>query len=198
MNRPSGAPACCRLLGNVPAPKPVGKPALRPRGFMAPMRVREQVGALHEPRSRSIDFQPLATFRFMVPMHAQTRKGASKYCFSYIHERIILAEVRDSGKFVRCLDKAHSKSNSQLRNDKNWRAEPSNIRCHIFRLSAPRWSFMLPRVCPMMQSLNAWIPAGKSSANGASASSKSELPAWKNVLDRVAPGLFSPRTDRAG
>ena len=44
----------------------------------------------------------------------------------------------------------------------------------------------------MMKSLNAWIPAGKSSANGASASSKSDLPAWKNVLDRVAPGLFPP------
>ena len=44
----------------------------------------------------------------------------------------------------------------------------------------------------MMQSLNAWIPAGKSSANGASASSKSDLPDWKNVLDRVGPGLFPP------
>jgi len=36
------------------------------------------------------------------------------------------------------------------------------------------------------------IPGGKSSANGASASSKSDWPAWKNVLDRVAPGLFPP------
>jgi len=51
---------------------------------------------------------------------------------------------------------------------------------------------MRPMVCPMMQSLNAWIPAGRSSANGANASSKSDFPGWKNVLDRVAPGLFPP------
>lgn len=44
----------------------------------------------------------------------------------------------------------------------------------------------------MMKSLNAWIPGGKSSANGASDSSKSDLQDWKNVLDRVAPGLFPP------
>ena len=52
MNRLSGALACCRLLGNAPAPKPVGKPALRPRGFMGPMRVPKQVGASHEPLDR--------------------------------------------------------------------------------------------------------------------------------------------------
>jgi hypothetical protein len=44
----------------------------------------------------------------------------------------------------------------------------------------------------MMKSLDVWIPAEKSSANGANASSKSDWPAWKNVPDRVAPGLFPP------
>jgi len=44
----------------------------------------------------------------------------------------------------------------------------------------------------MITSLIAWIPGGKSSANGASASSSSGWPAWKNTLDRVAPAPFPP------
>ena len=44
----------------------------------------------------------------------------------------------------------------------------------------------------MMKSLSASIPGGKSSANGENASSKSAWPAWKNVPDRVGPGLFPP------
>ena len=44
----------------------------------------------------------------------------------------------------------------------------------------------------MMKLLSASIPDGKSSANGTSASSKSDWRDWKNVLDRVAPGLFPP------
>ena len=44
----------------------------------------------------------------------------------------------------------------------------------------------------MTKSRAAWTPAGKSSANGASAFSKSDWPAWKNTPDRVAPGLFPP------
>lgn len=43
-----------------------------------------------------------------------------------------------------------------------------------------------------MKSLNAWIPGAKSSANGASVSSRSAWRAWRNVPDRVAPGLFPP------
>lgn len=44
----------------------------------------------------------------------------------------------------------------------------------------------------MMTSLVAWIPGEKWSANGASASSKSAWRDWKNVPDRVGPGLFPP------
>lgn len=44
----------------------------------------------------------------------------------------------------------------------------------------------------MIKSRNAWIPAEKSSANGANVSSKNDWPDWKNVLDRVAPDLFPP------
>lgn len=51
---------------------------------------------------------------------------------------------------------------------------------------------MRPKVYPMTKSHIAWIPAGKSSANGASAFSNSDWRAWKNALDPVAPGLFPP------
>lgn len=44
----------------------------------------------------------------------------------------------------------------------------------------------------MMKSLDAWIHGAKSSANGASASLKSDWRAWRNVPDRVAPGPFPP------
>lgn len=44
----------------------------------------------------------------------------------------------------------------------------------------------------MIKSPAAWTPGGRSSANGASASSRSDFPAWKNALDRVDPGLFPP------
>jgi hypothetical protein len=44
----------------------------------------------------------------------------------------------------------------------------------------------------MIKSLIAWTPGGKSSANGVNASSKSDWLAWRNVLDRVALGLFPP------
>ncbi len=44
----------------------------------------------------------------------------------------------------------------------------------------------------MIKSLIAWILGAKSSANGASATLKSASLAWKNALDRVAPGLFPP------
>jgi hypothetical protein len=44
----------------------------------------------------------------------------------------------------------------------------------------------------MMKSLVAWTPGEKWLANGANASSKSAWWDWKNVPDRVAPGLFPP------
>ena len=44
----------------------------------------------------------------------------------------------------------------------------------------------------MMKLLAAWIPDEKSSANGANAFLRNAWRAWKNVPDRVAPGLFPP------
>ena len=44
----------------------------------------------------------------------------------------------------------------------------------------------------MTKSPSAWIRGGKSSANGANASSNSAWPAWKNVPGWVAPGPFPP------
>lgn len=44
----------------------------------------------------------------------------------------------------------------------------------------------------MMKSLNAWIPGEKSSANGANVFLRNAWRGWKNVPDRVAPGLFPP------
>src|SRR5712664_799942 len=49
---------------------------------------------------------------------------------------------------------------------------------------------MLPKVYPMIKSLNAWTRAARSSAYGVSVSSRNVWRAWKNVPDRVAPGLF--------
>jgi hypothetical protein len=43
-----------------------------------------------------------------------------------------------------------------------------------------------------MTSPGVWTPGGKSSANGANASSKSACPVWRNVPDRVAPVPFPP------
>src|SRR5712691_6436715 len=51
---------------------------------------------------------------------------------------------------------------------------------------------MLPKVYPMIKSLNAWTRAARSSAYGVSVSSRNVWRAWKNVPDRVAPGLFPP------
>src|SRR6266699_6732546 len=51
---------------------------------------------------------------------------------------------------------------------------------------------MPPKVYPMIKSLNAWTLAARSSAYGASASLRSAWRGWKNVPDRVAPGLFPP------
>jgi hypothetical protein len=44
----------------------------------------------------------------------------------------------------------------------------------------------------MTKSLNGWIPAVRSSVSGVNASSRNAWRAWKNVPDRVAPGLFPP------
>jgi hypothetical protein len=44
----------------------------------------------------------------------------------------------------------------------------------------------------MMKSPGVWIPAEKSFAYGASVSSRSAWPVWRNAHDRVAPGLFPP------
>ena len=44
----------------------------------------------------------------------------------------------------------------------------------------------------MMPSRKAWIRDGKSSANGANASSNSAWPAWRNARGRAAPGVFPP------
>lgn len=44
----------------------------------------------------------------------------------------------------------------------------------------------------MMTSPPVWIPAVRSSANGASASSATGSAGWKNFLARVAPGFFPP------
>jgi len=93
---------------------------------------------------------------------------------------------------VACLERAHTKSDSRQRNDRNWSTEQPNIRCHIFRCSVPRWFSMQPRGFPMMKSPTAWIPVAKSLANGVSVFSKSDWPAWRNALDRAAPGLFPP------
>ena len=91
-----------------------------------------------------------------------------------------------------CLEKVHIESNSQQPNGKNWSVEWPNIRCHIFRCSAPKWCSMQPTGYPTTKSPAAWIRAGKSLANGASVFSRIGWRAWKNALDRVAPGLFPP------
>jgi DDE superfamily endonuclease len=44
----------------------------------------------------------------------------------------------------------------------------------------------------MIKSLNAWTLAARSSAFGANASLRNAWRAWRNVPDRVAPGLFPP------
>jgi len=44
----------------------------------------------------------------------------------------------------------------------------------------------------MIKSRNTWTPAVRSSAYGANASSRNACRAWKNVPDRVGPGLFPP------
>src|SRR5947209_8737563 len=51
---------------------------------------------------------------------------------------------------------------------------------------------MPPKVFLMIKSLSVWILAVKSSAYGASASLRNAWRAWKNVPDRVGPGLFPP------
>lgn len=51
---------------------------------------------------------------------------------------------------------------------------------------------MLPKASPMTRLPNGWIPAVRSSACGASDSSRNAWRAWKNSPDRVAPGLFPP------
>src|SRR5258707_4675498 len=51
---------------------------------------------------------------------------------------------------------------------------------------------MPPKVSPIIKSLNAWPPAARSSAYGVSAFLRNAWRAWKNVPDRVAPGLFPP------
>lgn len=104
----------------------------------------------------------------------------------------MLAPVDHSGSLVKCLEKARSKSSLQLRNEKNWSVDPPNIRCRIFWCFGPRWSSMQPKGGPTIKSPIAWTPGGKSSANGASAFSSSDWPAWKNARDRVAPAPFPP------
>jgi hypothetical protein len=44
----------------------------------------------------------------------------------------------------------------------------------------------------MTKSPNVWIPVARSLASGANASSRNAWSDWKNVPDRVAPGLFPP------
>jgi hypothetical protein len=51
---------------------------------------------------------------------------------------------------------------------------------------------MLPMACQMIRLLNAWTPAVKWLACGASASLRNAWQVWKNVPDRVAPGPFPP------
>src|SRR6266550_3276816 len=51
---------------------------------------------------------------------------------------------------------------------------------------------MLPKVYPMIKSLNAWTRAARSSAYGVSVSSRNVWRACKNVPDRDGPGLFPP------
>src|SRR5207247_4944183 len=104
----------------------------------------------------------------------------------------MIASSVHCGTVEMCLEKARIKSNSRQSNGRSWSAEQPDIRCHILRCSAPRWFSMRPKVGLMTKSPAAWTPAGRSSANGASAFSKSDWPGWKNAPDRVAPGLFPP------
>jgi len=91
-----------------------------------------------------------------------------------------------------CLESAHSRSNSRRRSGRNSKAGQSSTRCRIIRFFAPRWSSTRLKASPTTTSLVAWIPAAKSSANGANDSSKSACSGWRNVPDRVAPGRFPP------
>lgn len=104
----------------------------------------------------------------------------------------MIASSVHCGTVEMCLEKARIKSNSRQSNGRSWSAEQPDIRCHILRCSAPRWFSMRPKVGLMTKSPAAWTPAGRSSANGASAFSNSDWPGWKNAPDRVAPGLFPP------
>src|SRR5664279_5075548 len=74
----------------------------------------------------------------------------------------------------------------------NSNIEPQNIRCLIFRYSAPRSSSWPPQLYPTTSLRLAWILDAKSSANGANASTTSAYADWKNSPARVAPGLFPP------
>ena len=51
---------------------------------------------------------------------------------------------------------------------------------------------MRPMAFPTMTSPGAWTPDAKSSVNGANVSSRNASAGWRNVPDRVAPGLFPP------
>ena len=91
-----------------------------------------------------------------------------------------------------CLEKAHSQSISPRMRNANSDIERVDIRCHIFKSSAPKSSSWLPKTCPTTSSRPGWTPGAKSSANGANASFSNACAGSKNFPARVGPGLFPP------
>jgi hypothetical protein len=78
------------------------------------------------------------------------------------------------------------------------RRRAENIRDRIFRFREPRMILHAAESMANDEIAALWTPVVKWSACGASVSLPTASLDWKNMLVRVVPGLFSPRSRRSG
>ena len=86
----------------------------------------------------------------------------------------------------------HSSSCSPQKSEPRWRRGRANIRHRIETLSARRSSYWPPRASATISSPRASIRRGRSSANGATASSKNACPALRRSLEAGGRPAFPP------
>src|SRR5712692_5629816 len=100
--------------------------------------------------------------------------------------------LRAEGRSTACPERAHFASRFLPMSGMSLRHRPGDIRYRIERSSAPRSSSWPPMASAMTRSPGASIPAGRSSPNGESASSKSVSSGLSSVLAPAGPRSFPP------
>jgi hypothetical protein len=111
--------------------------------------------------------------------------------FSDDDRRGLIPSCGDREVFLR-QDTAPSSSCSAQKSEPRWRRGPANIRHRIETLSARRSSCWPPPASATISSPPASIRRGRSSANGATASSKSACPALRRSLEAGGQPAFPP------